>query len=266
MIDLRMLSRPLDPALVAEREGPGGRTLAYLPSHVVIAQANRAFGFGSWGYEVKDLKLLGTQRLPRRTKAQDGGRVAYGGEGTRVAYLCLTEVTVAGQESVEDVGFGDASEYSRYEDQPAPELEPHELASKEAVSDAVKRCLRCYGPQFGLSLYSKDTNWKDSIWSPPPGRTRVGVNEILAQLEMHVGDDSEFVATTLVGLGTSVWGASDGPRPRHQQEDITERLHQVLWALGDDPSGEQVFDALAEFFPEAGMTGKQLRERVSAPF
>ena len=31
-----------------------------------------------------------------------------------------------------------------------------ELASKEAVTDALKRCLRYYGEQFGLSLYDKD--------------------------------------------------------------------------------------------------------------
>ncbi len=31
-----------------------------------------------------------------------------------------------------------------------------ELATKEAVTDALKRCLRYYGNKFGLSLYDKD--------------------------------------------------------------------------------------------------------------
>ena len=46
------LGQPLDPALVSQRKGRGGRTFGYLEGHVVIEQANRIFGYGGWGYEL----------------------------------------------------------------------------------------------------------------------------------------------------------------------------------------------------------------------
>ena len=46
------LSQPLDPALVSQRKGRGGRVFDYLEGHVVIDQANRIFGFGGWGVEL----------------------------------------------------------------------------------------------------------------------------------------------------------------------------------------------------------------------
>jgi len=52
--------------------------------------------------------------------------------------------------SYEDAGYGGAIEYSK------SRITPHELASKEAVSDGIKRCLRYLGDQFGLGLYSEE--------------------------------------------------------------------------------------------------------------
>ena len=49
-----------------------------------------------------------------------------------------------------DVGYGDGFDYS------GSELTIHELAMKEAVSDGVKRALKNFGDQFGLSLYDKE--------------------------------------------------------------------------------------------------------------
>ena len=43
------LGQPLDPALVSQRKGRGGRVFDYLEGHVVIDQANKIFGFGGWG-------------------------------------------------------------------------------------------------------------------------------------------------------------------------------------------------------------------------
>ena len=46
------LGQPIDPALVSQRKGRGGKSFDYLEGHVVIEQANRIFGFGGWGYEL----------------------------------------------------------------------------------------------------------------------------------------------------------------------------------------------------------------------
>lgn len=72
----------------------------------------------------------------------------------RVSYLARVRITIDDGNLAtvyhEDVGFGDAVEYTK------SELTPHELAAKEAVSDAVKRCLKNMGDQFGLGLYSEE--------------------------------------------------------------------------------------------------------------
>ena len=44
--------QPIDPALVSQRKGRGGRVFDYLEGHAVIDQANRIFGYGGWGYEL----------------------------------------------------------------------------------------------------------------------------------------------------------------------------------------------------------------------
>ena len=46
------LGQPIDPALVSQRKGRGGRVFDYLEGHAVIDQANRIFGYGGWGYEL----------------------------------------------------------------------------------------------------------------------------------------------------------------------------------------------------------------------
>lgn len=133
------LAAPLDPGRVKKREGGGGRSLSYLESHDVIRTANDVFGIGGWSYNVNALDHLGTEKFI--------GRDAR--EGHRTAYRATVSVFVNGTE-YGDVGYGDATEYTN------STLTTHELASKEAVSDAVKRALRNFGDQFGLCLYAKD--------------------------------------------------------------------------------------------------------------
>lgn len=132
------LGKPLDPARVKHREGGGGRSLSYLESHDIIRTANRVFGIGGWSYRVDELTHLGTEKFI--------GRDAR--EGTRTGYRATVTVRVNDTE-YGDVGYGDATEYT------ASTVTTHELASKEAVSDAVKRALRNFGDQFGLCLYDK---------------------------------------------------------------------------------------------------------------
>ena len=44
------LDEPLDEGLISYRKGRKGRTFAYLEGRTAIAQANRVFGFGGWGW------------------------------------------------------------------------------------------------------------------------------------------------------------------------------------------------------------------------
>ncbi|MYB23050.1 MAG: hypothetical protein F4066_03585 [Chloroflexi bacterium] len=129
------LAQPLDPQLVSQRKGRGGRKFDYIEGHTAIDQANKIFGFGGWGYE-----LIGDVSL--RTIEQTDSRT---GEVTRTAaYSAVVKVTVPGAPSRTDVGF-----------QPVADETPegHETAYKGCVTDALKRALRSFGDCFGNGLY-----------------------------------------------------------------------------------------------------------------
>ena len=120
------LRQPLDPALVSERKGRGGRRFSYLEGHTAIDQANQVFSYGGWGYE-----LVGDVTLHEFKSG--------------AAYSATIRVTVPGAPSRTDVGFQPVSDES---------AEGHETAYKGAVTDALKRALRSFGDRFGNGLYT----------------------------------------------------------------------------------------------------------------
>lgn len=133
------LAADLDPRRVSQRAGGSGKALSYLKAHDVKRTANRIFGYDGWSYRVAELVSLGEEPFTNRN----------GKEGLRVGYRAVVTVSAAGVERG-DVGYGDAMEYTQ------SRITPHELAAKEAVSDALKRCLSSWGDQFGLVLYGED--------------------------------------------------------------------------------------------------------------
>lgn len=139
------LEQPLDPRRVRQREGSGRQKLSYLMSHDVKRHANVVFGYDGWSYTLDSLTLIGQEPVKK------GDR-----EGFRVGYRATVTVRV-GDVVRGDTGYGDSVEYT------GNGITPHELASKEAVSDALKRCLASFGSQFGLDLYGDDP-----APAPPP--------------------------------------------------------------------------------------------------
>lgn len=134
------LGAPLDAARVKSRQAGGNRpALSYLATHDVIRVANEVFGFGGWGHEVVELR-----QIPATEVTKDGK------PGLCVGYVCTVRLTVEGCVPTSGIGYGDATEY-----QNSAAVTAHELAAKEAESDALKRALKNYGDQFGLALYDK---------------------------------------------------------------------------------------------------------------
>lgn len=138
---LELLDKPLEASRVKTREAGGNRPkLAYLETHDVIRTANLIFGFGQWGHEVIELRPIPGVSFTSNGKT-----------GLHLGYVCIVRLTVEGCVPTSGIGYGDATEYRDV----AP-VTAHELAAKEAESDALKRALKNYGDQFGLALYSKD--------------------------------------------------------------------------------------------------------------
>jgi len=144
------LAAPLDRARVRTRTDGRGGQLAYLETHDVIRAANDIFGFGKWGHEVVDLRPITPVTVHNKS----------GTAGVSVGYICVVRLTVDGCVPMSGVGFGDAVEYR----ESAP-VTAHELAAKEAESDALKRALKNFGDQFGLALYDKHASQSPHITS-----------------------------------------------------------------------------------------------------
>lgn len=180
------LNEPLSKENVKQREGTGSNKLSYLASHHVINEANRLFGFGMWGTEIMHLHQVDkTQYEKPPYKAGDDPKPMVS-----ISYLCQIKLTVSnGKETIshEDTGFGNGVAG----DTAYGISSCIELATKEAVTDGLKRCLRYYGNQFGLSLYDKDSA---PMTADEIENTKPVTEEQLQQLrdlyhERDIGDD-----------------------------------------------------------------------------
>ena len=181
------LAQPLDPQLVSQRKGRGGRMFDYVEGHTAIDQANKIFGFGSWGYElVGDVTLRTIEQTDSRT-----------GEVSRsVAYSALVKVSVPGAPARTDVGFQPVTDES---------AEGHETAYKGCVTDALKRGLRSFGDRFGNGLYgdpptqtrSDRTPQGESRPRPQPAAERGAMEQPrrrVVEPEAHAREDDRDVA------------------------------------------------------------------------
>lgn len=130
------LNEKLDASKVKQREGAFGKNLDYLETWYCIQQANDIFGYDGWSSETTRLEHIGTIL----------GKDKNGKERYTCAYRATVRITV-GNAIREGSGFGNGLGKD--------ELEAHELALKEAESDAKKRGLMQFGNQFGLALYDK---------------------------------------------------------------------------------------------------------------
>lgn len=127
------LNQALDSKFIETREGAGGKLLNYLPGAYYIRKANEIFEEGNWAPRTLEVTTLGITP-----------------EG-HTMYVVRVELVIDGCLPIVDVGFGTAL---------GEKPEHHEMAIKGAATDGLKRCLRIFGDQFGLSLYEEKGGWQ----------------------------------------------------------------------------------------------------------
>lgn len=137
---LQTLNQEIDSNRIKTRE-KGNIQLSYLEGFDVIETANRIFGFGNWSYNVTSLEQVSQE------KNQNQNNI--------VCYKAIVKVLVHNEEHTksvirEDVGFGSGIAKTL--------ADSFEGGAKEAVTDGLKRCLKSFGNQLGLSLYDKTKN------------------------------------------------------------------------------------------------------------
>jgi DNA repair and recombination protein RAD52 len=123
--------------VISTREGGGGRKLSYLEGHYVIDRLNKVIGIGNWAYTSDVIKVF---------EGEQNGKFSTSYIG-KVRLVCTLPGGV--QTEFTDVGYGDGTD-------PRSPGKAHELAVKEAVTDALKRCAKNLGMSMGLALYSKE--------------------------------------------------------------------------------------------------------------
>ncbi len=137
----KALAAPLDPKHVVKPSGNFGPKGDYIEGWHAINELNRIFGFDGWSYTIN----LTRDALER----------AEGKDQWQAAYTCICTLTV-GDVTRQDVGFG-----SGFAKAIGDAIEG---ATKEAVTDALKRAARTFGNVFGLALYDKS---RANVCAPP---------------------------------------------------------------------------------------------------
>lgn len=132
------LAKKLDPSRVKSRKGfdNGGESLQYVEGWDIIDEANQVFGYDAWSRRIVSLEFLGLHTYKNKT----------GQEKVKCGYRCTIEVSVNGVVRC-GTGFGNSIGNDP--------IDIHELAVKEAETDAMKRAFATFGYRFGLALYDK---------------------------------------------------------------------------------------------------------------
>lgn len=142
---IEVLNSQLDNLRVKTREiktrEKGNIFLSYIEGFDVIDTANKVFGFGNWSYSISKLDQV-SQELNQN-------------QNNVVCYKAVVQIQIHNTNHTldvnrQDVGFGTGVAKSL--------ADAHEGSAKEAVTDAIKRCFRSFGNQFGNSLYDKTKN------------------------------------------------------------------------------------------------------------
>jgi DNA repair and recombination protein RAD52 len=135
-----LLNQELDSNRIKSRS-KGNVNLSYLEGFDVIETANLIFGFGNWSYAITTLEMVSEEQNSN--------------QNTVICYRAIVRLTIQDANHTktvhrEDIGFGTGISKTL--------ADAHEGAGKEAVTDAIKRGLKGFGNQFGLSLYDKTRN------------------------------------------------------------------------------------------------------------
>ena len=133
----QVLAYELDSSRIKSRS-KGNINLSYLEGFDIIETANKIFGYGNWDYSITKL-----EQVSQELNQNQNNIICY----KAVVNVVVHDLQHSKHVSREDVGFGSGIAKTL--------ADAHESGAKEAVTDAIKRCFRSFGNQFGNSLYDK---------------------------------------------------------------------------------------------------------------
>ncbi|XP_069807585.1 DNA repair protein RAD52 homolog isoform X2 [Dendropsophus ebraccatus] len=128
------LRQKLGPEYISSRQAGGGQKVCYIEGHKVVSLANEMFGYNGWSHSV-------TQQNVDFVDLSNGKFY--------VGVCAFVKVQLKDGSYHEDVGYG-VSEGLKSK---ALSLEK---ARKEAVTDGLKRALKCFGNALGNCILDKE--------------------------------------------------------------------------------------------------------------
>lgn len=130
----RALNKVLGPEYVSFRPGGGGQNVSYIEGWKVLNLANEIFGFNGWSSELISVQV-------DFLDSHGSGRVSLG-------LSVVVRITIRDGTFHEDFGYG-------FIENAKNKAMAFEKCKKEAFTDGLKRCLRCFGNVLGNCLYDK---------------------------------------------------------------------------------------------------------------
>lgn len=130
----RKLNKILGPEYVSFRPGGGGQNVSYIEGWKALNLANEIFGFNGWSSELISVQV-------DFMDLHGSGRVSLG-------LSVVVRITIKDGTFHEDFGYG-------FIENAKNKAMAFEKCKKEAFTDGLKRCLRCFGNVLGNCLYDK---------------------------------------------------------------------------------------------------------------
>jgi recombination DNA repair RAD52 pathway protein len=221
----KLLNANIPAEAVEEREAyKNGPKLSYLSGAYVINRLNEVLGQGNWGYSLKSL-----------TKVYEGTIEQYSGEAFTTSYVATVGfwALIDGKgASFDEVGYGDGT------DKKSPG-KAHELATKEAVTDGIKRAAKNLGISMGLGLYMKSGEYVDEEKTKTAGSTRAAqITPIPSGRTSSSTEGNSGVSKSNTGTGEKLKEAvsqvkvEEAPKSTKVQRQSIKSYFSVLKAKG----------------------------------
>lgn len=209
----KLLNEKIPREVVATRSGGGSKALSYLEAWYVVDRLNTVFGNTGWDSETVEMRLV----------SEPGALPAY---CAKVRITACVSAGDGGYMKIVKEGTGWGSDKSK--------LNPHEMATKEAESDALKRAAMKFGMSLGLALYDKSQeNVEDA---PAPQKSAPKTAE---------SGTSRDAINKLITAKSKVILAKAGPENTPERTAKAAELKALITKLGAETK-EQLTDEKAK--------------------
>ena len=217
----KKLDEAIPQEAIEQRSGGGAKMLSYLSGAYVINRLNQVIGQGRWGYEIEKLD-----------KVFEGEIEQYSGKAFTVSYIAQVRLYTSkedsspwGSGSFTEVGYGDGT------DKKSPG-KAHELATKEAVTDALKRAAKNLGISMGLGLYFKEGQYvgEEKAVDNIDATTRPGISERIANAAIGEAKLPATPADASMGRAS----AAGGGAPTKASEKVLKGQIKSAFAVLQD--------------------------------